>query len=303
MRNRLPMTAREAVAAGFYDACLPDPGFARRCRAAGGAELAAAPDFPPRLAGQARARRQADEARKPLAAIAPRNSPRCAAISTASIRATMSPAIISCAHAELVDAASPARHRDLDWKRATMTASPPRLPAVLVIDDECVRRRRCGARWTRISRCSPPPVPPQGMEILENEQSTGAIRIVLCDQRMPGMTGVEFLKQVRDRWPDVMRIILSGYTDAEDIIAGVNEAGIWQYLLKPWQPEQLLLTLQRARRSGACSRKTSACRSRCAPPSRSCGSASRAKKGAPTRASGWPADPRGPGSPLNAVCD
>jgi response regulator RpfG family c-di-GMP phosphodiesterase len=51
---------------------------------------------------------------------------------------------------------------------------------------------------------------------------------------------------VRGRWPDIVRIILSGYTDAEDIIAGVNEAGIWQYLLKPWQPEQLLLTLQRA---------------------------------------------------------
>jgi two-component system response regulator HupR/HoxA len=48
------------------------------------------------------------------------------------------------------------------------------------------------------------------------------------------------------RWPDIVRIILSGYTDAEDIITGVNEAGIWQYLLKPWQPEQLLLTLQRA---------------------------------------------------------
>ena len=43
-----------------------------------------------------------------------------------------------------------------------------------------------------------------------------------------------------------MRIILSGYTDAEDIIAGVNEGGIWQYLLKPWQPEQLLLILSRA---------------------------------------------------------
>jgi two-component system response regulator HupR/HoxA len=51
---------------------------------------------------------------------------------------------------------------------------------------------------------------------------------------------------VRSQWPDIVRIILSGYTDAEDIITGINEAGIWQYLLKPWQPEQLLLTLQSA---------------------------------------------------------
>jgi two-component system response regulator HupR/HoxA len=72
------------------------------------------------------------------------------------------------------------------------------------------------------------------------------VQIIVCDQRMPGMTGVEFLKTVRSQWPDTLRIILSGYTDAEDIIAGVNEAGIYQYLMKPWQPEQLLLTLQTA---------------------------------------------------------
>jgi two-component system response regulator HupR/HoxA len=84
------------------------------------------------------------------------------------------------------------------------------------------------------------------MEILEKELATASIRIVLCDQRMPGTTGVQFLKEVRLRWPDIVRIILSGYTDAEDIITGVNEAGIWQYLLKPWQPDQLLLTILRA---------------------------------------------------------
>ncbi len=125
-------------------------------------------------------------------------------------------------------------------------ASLRRLPAVLVIDDE-VRSQEALRRtleedfevWCASSAA-------EGMEILEKEQSTAAIRIVLCDQRMPGTTGVHFLREVRTRWPDIVRIILSGYTDAEDIITGVNEAGIWQYLLKPWQPEQLLLTLQRA---------------------------------------------------------
>ena len=72
------------------------------------------------------------------------------------------------------------------------------------------------------------------------------MQIILCDQRMPGTTGVQFLKNVRSQWPDSVRIILSGYTDAEDIIDGINEAGIYQYLLKPWQPEQLLLTLKNA---------------------------------------------------------
>jgi len=72
------------------------------------------------------------------------------------------------------------------------------------------------------------------------------IHIVVSDQRMPGTSGVVFLKRVRERWPDTVRLILSGYSEAEDIIAGVNEAGIWQYLLKPWHPDQLLLTLKGA---------------------------------------------------------
>jgi len=66
------------------------------------------------------------------------------------------------------------------------------------------------------------------------------VAVILCDQRMPGLSGVQFLKQVRERWPDTVRIVVSGYTDSEDIIAGINEAGIHQYLLKPWLPNQLL---------------------------------------------------------------
>jgi len=125
-------------------------------------------------------------------------------------------------------------------------ASLRRLPAILVIDDE-VRSQEALRRTLEEDFevfCASGAA--EGLEVLEREQSTAGIRIVLCDQRMPGTTGVEFLKEVRLRWPDVVRIILSGYSDAEDIISGVNEAGIWQYLLKPWQPEQLLLTLQRA---------------------------------------------------------
>ena len=129
----------------------------------------------------------------------------------------------------------PAAHRNLRTS-----------PTVLVVDDE-VRSQEALRRTLEEDfdvLCASSAA--EGMACLEREQPAGAIRIVLCDQRMPGMTGVQFLREVRSRWPDIVRIILSGYTDAEDIISGVNEAGIWQYLLKPWQPEQLLLTLQRA---------------------------------------------------------
>ncbi len=79
-------------------------------------------------------------------------------------------------------------------------------------------------------------------QILEREW----VNIVLCDQRMPETTGVEFLTKVRKQWPDVIRMILSGYTDAEDIIQGVNEAGIYQYITKPWHPDSLLMSLKNA---------------------------------------------------------
>ena len=74
------------------------------------------------------------------------------------------------------------------------------------------------------------------------------VQILLCDQRMPGISGVEFLRRVREQWPEVIRMIISGYTDSEDIISAVNEAGIFQYITKPWHPDQLLLTLHNAAR-------------------------------------------------------
>ncbi len=72
------------------------------------------------------------------------------------------------------------------------------------------------------------------------------VQIIMCDQRMPDKTGVEFLTEVREKWPDVIRIIISGYADADDIISGVNDAGIYHYITKPWRPEKLILVLRNA---------------------------------------------------------
>ena len=114
--------------------------------------------------------------------------------------------------------------------------------SVLVVDDEQrsleTLRRTLEDHFTIFTALSAE----EGLALMEGEY----IQIVLSDQRMPGTSGVEFLRNVRARWPNTMRLILSGHTDAEDIIAGVNDAGIWQYLLKPWHPDQLLLTLQSA---------------------------------------------------------
>lgn len=121
--------------------------------------------------------------------------------------------------------------------------SPARAPlSVLVVDDELrsleTLKRTLDEYFTVFTANSAE----EGMAVMHNE----LVQIVVSDQRMPGTSGVAFLRAVRDQWPDTVRLILSGYTEAEDIITGINEAGIWQYLLKPWHPDQLLLTLQSA---------------------------------------------------------
>jgi two-component system response regulator HupR/HoxA len=116
------------------------------------------------------------------------------------------------------------------------------LPTVLIVDDE-VRsleslERILGEDFD--------------VKIASNVQEAEAllqtewVQIILCDQRMPDTTGVEFLTRVREQWPDVIRMIISGYTDSEDIINALNEAGVYQYITKPWHPENLILTLRNA---------------------------------------------------------
>ena len=117
-----------------------------------------------------------------------------------------------------------------------------KLPSVLVIDDEL----RSVEALERILEDDFTVLKATSVREAEAILAEEAVHVVLCDQRMPGMTGVEFLKTVRERWPEAVRMIISGYTDAEDIIQGVNEAGIYQYVTKPWQPENLTLTLKNA---------------------------------------------------------
>ena len=116
------------------------------------------------------------------------------------------------------------------------------LPVILVIDDELRSlesiRRLLEEEFEVLIATSAE----EAGEILEKEW----VQVILCDQRMPGMTGVEFLKCVREKWPDIVRIIISGYTESKDIIAGINEAGIYQYIAKPWQPDALLLSVRAA---------------------------------------------------------
>lgn len=74
------------------------------------------------------------------------------------------------------------------------------------------------------------------------------VQVVVTDQRMPGKSGIELLTEIRDRWPETVRIIVTGYTETNDMIDAINEAGIYQFITKPWHPDQLLMAIRNAAR-------------------------------------------------------
>lgn len=85
-----------------------------------------------------------------------------------------------------------------------------------------------------------------GAEALNIMENQGPFRIVISDYRMPVMNGLDFLRAVQERWPDTVRIVLSGYADSADIKAALNDGLVYTLLTKPWNAEELLATIDRA---------------------------------------------------------
>ena len=82
----------------------------------------------------------------------------------------------------------------------------------------------------------------EAMKILEKKP----FEIIITDQRMPNMTGIEFLEKVLEKYPDPIRILLTGFTDYNAVIDAVNKGKIYHYLSKPWKEEELDLTIKNA---------------------------------------------------------
>ncbi|MFZ4860374.1 MAG: response regulator [Desulfuromonadaceae bacterium] len=83
-----------------------------------------------------------------------------------------------------------------------------------------------------------------GEEGLHAMEDSGPFQVVVSDYRMPVMNGVEFLKSVYERWPETVRIVLSGYADASAIVAAINEGHIYRFIPKPWNDEELRITIK-----------------------------------------------------------
>lgn len=74
----------------------------------------------------------------------------------------------------------------------------------------------------------------------------GEVAIIISDQRMPDMLGTEFLSRTVERFPDTIRIVLTGYTDVEDLVDAINSGKVFKYITKPWKPQHLQVVVEQA---------------------------------------------------------
>ncbi|GAB4177371.1 MAG: hypothetical protein Kow00108_12910 [Calditrichia bacterium] len=83
-----------------------------------------------------------------------------------------------------------------------------------------------------------------GNEAIEILEKVSPIHIIITDQRMPGMSGIELLQKSLEISPDSIRIILTAYTDIRDMVDAINKGQVYRYLIKPWKPDELKITLK-----------------------------------------------------------
>jgi diguanylate cyclase (GGDEF)-like protein len=113
---------------------------------------------------------------------------------------------------------------------------------VLVVDDEplilCSLQRLLRREFDVLGAQSGS----EGLELL----GTHDVHIIISDQRMPGMTGTEFLAHIHGEHPDAIPLLLTGYADIESVITAINTGRVYRYLVKPWNPDELVAAVREA---------------------------------------------------------
>jgi response regulator RpfG family c-di-GMP phosphodiesterase len=110
------------------------------------------------------------------------------------------------------------------------------------VDDEVHNLNAFKASFRRIFNVFTAESAKEAMGILEKQQ----MHIIVSDQRMPVMSGVEFLQSIIPIYPDPIRILLTGYADISAVIDAINKGQVYLYITKPWQEDELRQNLERA---------------------------------------------------------
>lgn len=128
-----------------------------------------------------------------------------------------------------------------------LSQSPPPLAArrrhtILVVDDEADVVKSVKDLLRLQYRVLGATSAAEGMKILGQEE----VHVVMTDQRMSGVTGVEFLQSIRGEYPDAVRLLFTGYADIRAVIDAINQGNVFRYITKPWDPDELMSILRDA---------------------------------------------------------
>lgn len=115
---------------------------------------------------------------------------------------------------------------------------------ILYIDDELNNLTSFKATFRSLYNIYTASSANEGNEILKERSKD--IQIIITDQRMPVMTGVEFLSSVIAKYPEPIRMLLTGYADIQDVIDAVNKGQVYHYISKPWDEQHLKIVIDKA---------------------------------------------------------
>ncbi|BAY25739.1 adenylate/guanylate cyclase [Calothrix sp. NIES-2100] len=116
-------------------------------------------------------------------------------------------------------------------------------PKILVVDDEPDNLDLLYRTFYRDYKVLRATSGPAALDLLAKE---GEVSVIISDQRMPIMSGTEFLSLTATQYPDIIRIILTGYTDVEDLVEAINAGKVFKYVTKPWEAEELKAVVRQA---------------------------------------------------------
>jgi len=117
-------------------------------------------------------------------------------------------------------------------------------PTILCVDDESDNLEALERIFRKKYNILKATSGKQALEIIQHHGND--ISLILTDQRMPEMTGIEVLESVIGNYPDMIRILITGFTELESVIQAINKGQIYQYITKPWDPVELANTVDRA---------------------------------------------------------
>jgi len=124
-----------------------------------------------------------------------------------------------------------------------MSEAERQRPRILIVDDEEAILETMTFTFMDLYEVLTTSDPTTALQIM---QDNDPVAVVITDQRMPGMTGVELLSKIYERFPESVRIILTGFADSEATIKAINDGHIYGYVNKPWEPDELKTIVRRA---------------------------------------------------------